>query len=221
MEDVLQRMLNSHISNNNSIQPQRLFSRLVQGLYDWEPQRLFQAGLYKKAIDHVLKQHMIDLSVGIFVIFLAGSIIGSTPAQASLSLELELPDDQTVGLMVEAMLNERAEFGDLPVANQARSRHFITIPISAYNSEVGQTDDTPFITASQTRVRDGVVAANFLPFGTKVRIPDLFGDKIFVVEDRMNKRYYYKMDLWMEHKQDALDFGLKRATVEILYNYED
>jgi 3D (Asp-Asp-Asp) domain-containing protein len=90
------------------------------------------------------------------------------------------------------------------------------VVVTSYNSEPGQTDSTPFITASGSRTRDGVVAANFLPFGTIVRFPEVFGDKEFVVEDRMNKRYYYRADIWMENKQDSIDFGAKYLEIEIL-----
>ncbi len=121
----------------------------------------------------------------------------------------------TVALLVEAMQNQTRPFGDLPPAQAAAPRRTVRIPLTAYNSEVGQTDSTPFITASGTHVRDGIVAANFLPIGTKVRIPELFGNKVFVVEDRMNKRYWHKMDIWMEHKSDARQFGVQYATVEI------
>ncbi|MBT6052668.1 MAG: 3D domain-containing protein [Candidatus Scalindua sp.] len=90
------------------------------------------------------------------------------------------------------------------------------IMVSAYNSEVGQTDDTPFITAFNTHVRDGIVATNFLPKGTVIRFPDYSEDKEFVVEDRMNKRYYYQMDIWMEHRVDAVNFGSQFLKMEIL-----
>ena len=87
--------------------------------------------------------------------------------------------------------------------------------MTAYSSTPDQTDSTPFITANGSHVRDGIVAANFLPFGTKVRIPEVFGDKVFSVEDRMNARYYYKMDVWMPTYEEARDFGLKYVEVEI------
>lgn len=85
-----------------------------------------------------------------------------------------------------------------------------TISMTAYNSEVGQTDSTPFTTADGSHVRDGIIAANFLPFNTKVRIPELFGDRVFQVHDRMNPRYNLRADVWMQHKKDALKFGLKQ-----------
>ena len=69
--------------------------------------------------------------------------------------------------------------------------------VTAYSSSPDETDNTPFITASGKTVRDGVVATNVLPFGTKIKIPSLFGDKIFTVEDRMHRRMKNVMDIWM------------------------
>jgi 3D (Asp-Asp-Asp) domain-containing protein len=92
----------------------------------------------------------------------------------------------------------------------------ITVPISAYNSEPGQTDSSPFTTADGSQVRDGIVAANFLKHGTRIRIPDHFGDKVFEVHDRMNARYTYKIDIWMLNKSDALKWGVRNVKVEIL-----
>ena len=93
----------------------------------------------------------------------------------------------------------------------------INIMATAYSSTVDQTDDTPFITASNTRVRDGIVAANFLPFGTKIRIPEFYGDKVFVVEDRMNwKKSNYHFDVWFSSYWDAKNFGAKRTYIEVL-----
>lgn len=91
-----------------------------------------------------------------------------------------------------------------------------TIYITAYSSSEDETDSTPFITASGTEVRDGIVATNALPMGTNVRIPELFGDKIFVVEDRMHHRFKDRLDIWMPSKAEALRFGKKLAEVEIL-----
>ncbi len=104
----------------------------------------------------------------------------------------------------------------LPEVPQRQARYNMIVPVTAYNSLPEQTDDTPFITASNTRTRDGIVAANFLPFGTLIRIPDIYGDKIFVVEDRMNSKYHYHVDIWMEHYDDAVTFGLKALKIEVL-----
>lgn len=88
--------------------------------------------------------------------------------------------------------------------------------ITAYSSRPEETDDTPFITASGTHVRDGVVAANWLPIGTKIRIPSLYGDKVFVVEDRMARKNSHKLDIWFPTTRGALIFGVKYARIEIL-----
>ena len=90
------------------------------------------------------------------------------------------------------------------------------IPTTAYTSRPQETDSTPFITADGSHVRDGIVAANFLKFGTKIRIPELYGDKIFEVHDRMNARYWYKVDIWMDDLQDARQHGVRRLTIEVV-----
>ena len=89
--------------------------------------------------------------------------------------------------------------------------------ITAYSSTVGQTDDTPFITASGKRVKWGIVANNKYPFGTKIRIPELFGEEIFVVEDRMaRKKWDYHIDIWFPSRQKAENFGSKKTYIEVL-----
>jgi 3D (Asp-Asp-Asp) domain-containing protein len=103
---------------------------------------------------------------------------------------------------------------DLPTA---RTGYYTA---TAYTSEVGQCDGSPCITANgfdlcEHGIEDSI-AANFLPFGAKVKIPDLFGDRVFVVRDRMNKRYQDRIDIWMIDKTDAKQFGVRVVKVEIL-----
>ncbi len=105
----------------------------------------------------------------------------------------------------------------LSTATQPKVQKTMKVVLTAYSSTVDQTDDTPFLTASQKMVEDGIVANNLLPFGTKIRIPKLYGSKIFVVEDRMNKRKSLNhFDVWMESRQMALKFGVKSAENEVL-----
>lgn len=92
----------------------------------------------------------------------------------------------------------------------------LVVPTTAYTSEPGQTDSSPFTTADGSRVRDGIIAANFLKIGTRVRIPEYFGDKVFEVHDRMNARYTQRVDIWMTKKSDAYAWGVRRVTIEIL-----
>lgn len=88
--------------------------------------------------------------------------------------------------------------------------------VTAYSSTVDQTDSTPFITASGQRVRDGLIAANFLPFGSKVKIPEFFGDKVFTVQDRMHKRKTNNVDVWMPTKEHAINFGRHKAEIVVI-----
>jgi len=92
----------------------------------------------------------------------------------------------------------------------------IEVELTAYSSTKDQTDSTPFISASGKRVYDGIVAANFLPFGTKIKIPELFGDKIFTVDDRMNRRYQNRVDVWFADRESAIHFGIKNSVIEIV-----
>lgn len=97
-------------------------------------------------------------------------------------------------------------------------RRRIKVIATAYSSTPDQTDDTPYTTASNTTVRDGIVASSFLPFGTKLKIPSLYGDKIFVVEDSMNRRYEgeYRLDVWHTDRASAKEFGVRRIEIVIL-----
>ncbi len=92
----------------------------------------------------------------------------------------------------------------------------LSVWVTAYASVPEETDDTPFITASNKHVKDGFLAANFLPFGTKVTIPSLFGNKVFTVEDRMSKRKTGFVDIWMPSVSDAKDFGIHKAQIVIV-----
>jgi len=88
--------------------------------------------------------------------------------------------------------------------------------VTAYSSTPEQTDDTPFITASGKQVRDGIVATNLLPLGTKIKIPEIYGNRVFVVEDRMNPRNDQHVDIWFPTYWEARYFGVKRASVVVL-----
>ncbi len=74
----------------------------------------------------------------------------------------------------------------------------------------------PSLTASGTSPRDGIVAANFLPFGTRIRIPAVFGNKVFVVEDRMSPRKNNTVDIFLFSQQEAINFGRREAYIEII-----
>ena len=96
------------------------------------------------------------------------------------------------------------------------------VVFTGYSDTKDQTDDREWETASGKHVADGFIATNDYPFGTIVMIPELFGDKKFVVEDRMNKKYTGKnrVDIFFPNKEEgrqkAIEFGARRATMLIV-----
>ena len=104
----------------------------------------------------------------------------------------------------------------VPVKNKIVIKE-IKVVITGYSSTPEETDASPLITASGSRVREGIVANNLLPFGTEIRIPEIYGDEIFVIEDRMHrKKGYYHIDIWFPSKDEAKSFGAKRTYIEVL-----
>jgi len=114
-----------------------------------------------------------------------------------------------------------------PQIDDIEPRRTIWVTMTAYSSDVGQTDNTPCIPADWTydlcknyeeSGAQDTIATNFLPLGTKVKFPGLYGNKIFTVRDRMNARYGYgRGDIWMPSRQEAITFGAKRIQMEIYY----
>lgn len=113
----------------------------------------------------------------------------------------------------------------------------IWVVSTSYSSDPKQTDSTPCLPAMNydlcASAEEGIVdsiAANFLKLGTKVRFPDLYGDKIFTVRDRMNARYNgsNRIDVYSAVLDEngnldvvsstlvAKQFGVKRLKMEIL-----
>jgi 3D (Asp-Asp-Asp) domain-containing protein len=109
----------------------------------------------------------------------------------------------------------------LPQNKGLEAKSTVNVVLTAYNSDVGQTDDSPCITANGFDLckhgLEDTVAINGVKLGTKVRFPDLFGNKVFVVRDRMNSRYGSNhVDVWMLSKANAITFGVKGSRMDIL-----
>lgn len=96
----------------------------------------------------------------------------------------------------------------------------LTVTATAYSSTAAQTDSSPCTTANGFNVckadKENVIAANFLPFGTKVQFPEIYGDKIFTVQDRMHKRFSKRVDFWMKTTNKARKFGVKKVKVQVV-----
>ena len=88
----------------------------------------------------------------------------------------------------------------------------LLVTATVYNADPSQTDDTPFITASGAVIKQccpgdhrwiavsrDLEAEGFV-FGAKVRITGTDGfDGIWVVQDRMNRRYQNSIDLLVDY----------------------
>ncbi|MFA6215294.1 MAG: hypothetical protein WC768_01870 [Patescibacteria group bacterium] len=94
------------------------------------------------------------------------------------------------------------------------------LTVTAYSSTVDQCDSDPCSTANGFNLckhnQEDVIAANFLPFGTKVRLPEYFGDRIFTVQDRMNARYPDHADVWFKTRAAAIKFGAVYTKLEVI-----
>lgn len=148
--------------------------------------------------------------------FFAGSILAPYQAVAYTN---HLPDEHQI---ISPKINTSKILAYQPLEKSA-----IIIPqpqiifsgkttTTAYSSTTWQTDNDPWTTASGSQVFDGALATNFLPFGTQVTFPEIFGDKIFTVVDRMNARHSDKMDIWFAEYQSAKNFGVKYLAYNIV-----
>lgn len=126
----------------------------------------------------------------------------------------------------EALVIPTPEIPEVPAQKTYKVKYTKSVVATAYSSEAAQTDSTPCIPAmwkfnlcenfAKTGVED-TIADNALKLGTVVRFKEL-PNRIFVVRDRMNSKYTGKprIDFWMNKKSDAITFGAKRMTMEVL-----
>ncbi len=157
-----------------------------------------------------LKNNLISLILAVLVLNMA------MPGLVSAAQIGILPNDNQESLtLVESIDGKLFHSSD----TKAKPHKVMKMTLTAYSSTFDQTDEDPFTAASGKRVYDGMVAVNGLPFGTKIKIPALYGEKIFTVDDRMNARYgSNRMDIWMNAPRKSVDaFGVKRAVVEIYF----
>ena len=124
-----------------------------------------------------------------------------------------------------------------PKSENRAPRYIKTVLATAYSSDPRQTDDTPCTPAMggfnlcenfEKYGTEDAIANNCLRLGTVVKFPEMFGDREFVVRDRMNSRYdCHRIDFWIasvtpetqeiiqEAKAEARAFGLKRINMEV------
>jgi len=160
---------------------------------------------------------MLKISKNLFVFFLSGGLVASAFCfwfgikQIEANLADELNSFELESEMVTIEENSLVSTRNRIVVRE------INVIITGYSSSPEETDDNPLITASGEEVGKGIVANNLLPFGTEIRIPELYGDQIFVVTDRMHwRKGYYHVDIWFSSKEEAKNFGAKETYIEVL-----
>ena len=174
--------------------------------------KLFPRKLRRK-IKRFRSSELVALITIIQLVFPHSTAFARTPVRTE-SVEA-LP--AAIAIVEPAPVVPNLELGQLPETANRPVQRTMTLSVTAYSSTVDQTDGDPFTAASGERVFDGMIAYNGLPFGTKVRFPDYFGDKVFVVLDRMNARKGpYVADIWMPTREQAKQWGVRVTRMEIL-----
>ena len=117
-----------------------------------------------------------------------------------------------------------------------RGKMTLILKSTGYNSHRNQTDSTPFITATGSRVRFGVVALSRdllrrIPYGSKVLIEDLgtwkngqgrgshrrmLSRMVFIVEDTMHPRKAGTLDVWFPARSQAIKWGARRIKITVI-----
>lgn len=109
----------------------------------------------------------------------------------------------------------------------------IRLKITAYSSEISQTDSDPYTGAWNNPVRKGMVAVSrdLESFGLTNGVPIIIEgcehlntvilDKMGAYKTIKGKKIIIKktLDIWMESRQEALDWGVKHLTVQIPVKY--
>lgn len=107
----------------------------------------------------------------------------------------------------------------LPIIKKNKS--VLNVTATAYTSHVNQTDSTPNIAAWGDRLAPGmkVIAVSRdllndygMKHNTKVTIDGL--DGVFLVKDKMNKRWKKKIDIYMgKNLKNAFKWGNQKVTI--------
>lgn len=110
----------------------------------------------------------------------------------------------------------------LPISNFAKNEFLDELAangeklirtVTFYYPVSWQTDDTPCISASGINICEATIkicASNEFPFGTKL----LIDGEVCEVQDRMNSRYTYRIDLFFKDKESAANWG--KRTLEVI-----
>ena len=87
--------------------------------------------------------------------------------------------------------------------------------MSAYTASDDQCGKSDGITASGTHAKQGrtIAAPSWIPLGTKV----IIGGHEYTVEDRGGYISYNRLDIYMDSRDDAVEFGRKEMEVTVVW----
>ncbi|EPR43650.1 hypothetical protein dsx2_2267 [Desulfovibrio sp. X2] len=142
----------------------------------------------------------------------------------SVRAELRHSQDQTFRLEAEvekgrtavALLHKFVLMNQEKLKSMTRRK---ILTVTAYSPRECETDSTPFITASNSPVRAGIVAVsrdlfeNGWVFGKKVYIKNL---GVFVIDDLMAESKRDHLDIFIYDPVQAQNFGAKKLEVFLL-----
>lgn len=178
------------------------------------------------------------------VLHISGKLVAVGLVIAALITAFSAPREvpsETVSLAMTptvTLTNGPVDLGDAaglvgPIANPT-----YVLRATAYNSMASQTDHSPHVTSTGQTTRLGIIAASRdllghdLPYGSLVRIRDLGnfangrgygkfqgmldGQDLYVVEDTMHQRKRDQIDIWLDDRGTALNWGVRKVTVEVV-----
>ena len=91
---------------------------------------------------------------------------------------------------------------------------FFFIACTAYSASIEECGKTDGITASGVKAVEGVtVAADHLPFGTKIEIDG----HVYTVHDRFGGGYTDRIDIFKESQEACYKYGRQYALARIIY----
>jgi 3D (Asp-Asp-Asp) domain-containing protein len=96
----------------------------------------------------------------------------------------------------------------------------IPVTVTAYSATPQETDEDPYVTASGKRVQRGIVALSrdlekelMVKFGDRLI---LVGIGIFIFEDRMHIWKTRQVDIYMQSRKAALQFGVQTSLLMVV-----
>ena len=144
-------------------------------------------------------------------IFCNGFKPTNTYAQENNNIRIEEMTNQRKVIDVKRNNIGTSEF--ITVNGKTYQAKKVTMKCSAYTSAANEGGAYSY---SGQRLRDGMVAADLklYPIGTKIFIPKL--NKVFTVTDTGSAIRNQRLDIWMNSKQKALNWGVQTLDVYIL-----